>query len=98
MCAGSYSTHAACLAHQAAWGLLLLTAAPGPAALLWRTRGYLPLCYTLLYWSLCHRSLSSNVSQTVMAWFLLTAVSLLREGNGNPLQYSYLENPVDREA
>ena len=22
----------------------------------------------------------------------------LREGNGNPLQYSYLGNPVDREA
>ena len=21
-----------------------------------------------------------------------------REGNGNPLQYSYLENPIDREA
>ena len=21
-----------------------------------------------------------------------------REGNGNPLQYSYLENPMDREA
>ena len=27
-------------------------------------------------------------------WYLV----LLREGNGNPLQYSYLENPMDRGA
>lgn len=66
------------VADQADGELLLPAAAPGPAALPWRTRGRLPLCYTLLDVSLSHRSLSSNVSQTVMAWFLLTAVSLLR--------------------
>ena len=31
----------------------------------------------------------------VAAWLLL---SLFREGNGNPLQYSCLENPMDRGA
>ena len=33
------------------------------------------------------------------AWELLAScIHGLGEGNGNPLQYSYLENPVDRGA
>ena len=31
-------------------------------------------------------------------WFAFSSVQLLREGNGTPLQYSYLENPMDGGA
>ena len=30
--------------------------------------------------------------------YFLEFAQVHREGNGNPLQYSYLENPMDREA
>ena len=35
---------------------------------------------------------------TVIILVLHTCISLFGEGNGNPLPYSCLENPVDREA
>ena len=41
--------------------------------------------------------LGTEIHPTVII-YLLTAVLGLGEGNGNPLQYSCLENPVDRGA
>ena len=31
-------------------------------------------------------------------WFIHTTIYKIREGNGTPLQYSCLENPMDGEA
>ena len=45
-------------------------------------------------WTTAHEaSLSSTISQN-----LLKFMSILGEGNGNPLQYSCLETPIDRGA
>ena len=35
---------------------------------------------------------------SILAWRIQWTVQSIREGNGNPLQYSCLENPMDRGA
>ena len=57
----------------------------------------------LLFFNLCHYLIFS-ISLVSIYTFILISFALNKlaqsfgEGNGNPLQYSYLENPVDRGA
>ena len=55
----------------------------------------------------CNQYLSDDGLETLSCWIclvvcfwlcLVTCGILVGEGNGNPFQYSYLENPVDRGA
>ena len=50
----------------------------------------LPQISVMLYWTV--------LLSTVIILILHTFISLSGEGNGNPLQYSCLENPMDRGA
>lgn len=67
--AGSHGTHSV-------W--LSAATEGGTAALSWRRGACLALCHVLSGGSLNHGSLSSTVSETVMARFSLTAISLLQ--------------------
>ena len=41
---------------------------------------------------------TSNTEEAEIEWYYDDLEDLLGEGNGNPLQYSCLENPMDRGA
>ena len=46
----------------------------------------------------CSGSMDTGMNKTEFyLWFILVYI-LVGEGNGTPLQYSCLENPMDREA
>ena len=54
-----------------------------------------PMQYcSLQHWTL----LPSPVPSTTGRWFCFGSISSFVEGNGTPLQYSCLENPMDRGA
>ena len=57
---------------------------------------WIKLCWntaTPIYWSSCNRD-----HMVLKAWNIYCLTFISGEGNGNPLQYSFLENPRDRGA
>ena len=63
----------------------------GKPFVLWRILRFLTLDMTKLSWNDI-----SAFPPKVISFSLLLGYLESREGNGNPLQYSCLENPVDR--
>ena len=61
---------------------------------------FLPLGWCHLHiWGYCYLSLQSGFQFVFHpAWHFIWCILHIGEGNGNPLQYSCLENPMDGEA
>ena len=59
----------------------------------------LVLIYLIFFWSSLVAQMVKNLPVMQATWVQsLGREGPLEEGNGNPLQYSCLENPMDREA
>ena len=59
----------------------------------------LVLIYLIFFWSSLVAQMVKNLPVMQVTWVQsLGREGPLEEGNGNPLQYSCLENPMDREA